>query len=423
MKKFCCFLIFLFTINLVSLANTEPPYINSTSAILIDARTGDVLFEKESNKKCYPASTTKILTAYIALTSGKELNSEVIPSRNAVITVPVGSSLAYFSANEKLTLEQVLNGLLIKSGNDAANILAEYISGSSSEFVKLMNKTAKELGAVNSNFVNPHGWHNDEHYTTASDLAKIAKKVMEIETFRHIVSQSSFEMPVTNVSKETRRFVNTNKLLLSGGEYFYPYATGIKTGYTSQAGNCLISSAEKDGIRLISVVLGGHNIPVGKSAAYIDTQALFEYGFENYHNQQLVSKNQIVTSVIPSNGKRINLFKKDTLKLVADKSIHSLVPNGETPTFEKIVTVNEKIKAPIKKGDVLGTVTYKKDDNIIEIINLLAEKDIRKENFLWKLLRMLILFVLSVILIGVMLRIFNEIRKRVKRYKRRKGIR
>jgi len=423
MRKFIYFLIFLFLISSFSFALTSAPDIYCNSAILIDARTGDVLFEKNSNQKAYPASTTKVLTAYIALSQGIDYNSEIIPSKNAVMSVPVGSSIAYFSENEKLTFEQVLYGLLLPSGNDAANILAEHISGSNSNFADLMNATAENLGMTNSHFVNPSGWHNDEHYTTAADLAKVAKEAMKIEKFREIVKQQKYNMPPTNVSKQTRPFTNTNKLLHTDGEYYYSNATGIKTGYTSQAGNCLIASAYKDGVELISVVLGGHTIPVGKSATYIDTINLFEYGFENYNNKQLAYKNQKITSITPKKSKKLLFNKDDVLNLVASETVNSLVQKGDTPVFDEIISINDKISAPIKKGDVLGTVTYTKNGEIFQVINLLSERDIEKEHVIWLILRILLYFILSVIIIGVLLRIYNTIRKFIRKKTRKKGIR
>lgn len=414
MKKIFIVLFSLILLINISFATTPNFDIHCNSAILIDARTGDVLFEKNSNKQAYPASTTKILTAYIALSQNQDMSTEIIPSRNSVMSVPSGSSIAYFSEGEKLTLEQVLFGLLLPSGNDAANILAEHISGSTSNFAELMNVTAEKLGAKNSHFTNPSGLHDNDHYTTAADLAKIAYNVMKIPKFKEIVSQSRYTMPKTNVSKTDRTFINTNKLLVSG-EYYYESANGIKTGYTSQAGNCLVSSASKDGVELIAVVLGGHTIPVGKSAVYTDTINLFNFGFNNYHNNQLVAPSNLITTVVPKKS------GKQTLELITDSSINVLVENGETPTFEKIVSLNEKIVAPIKKGDVLGTLTYTENGEICEIVNLVAKTDIEKEHWFWVILKILISFVVSVIILGVFLRLFNDIRKNIKKKRKIKN--
>ena len=411
-KRFLLLFVFTFLL-LISKSYAIDVY--SNSAILIDGKTGEVLFEKNSNQKVYPASTTKILTAYIALSQGYTMKEQIIPSRTAVMSVPKGSSLAYFSENEILNLEQVLYGLMLPSGNDAANILAEHISGSVSDFADLMNSTAKNLGATNSNFVNANGLHNDNHYTTAADLAKIACACMKIEKFREIVSQAKYDMPATNIAKTSRTFLNTNKLLLSGGEYFYQYATGIKTGFTTQAGNCLVASASKDGLDLISVVLGGSIIPVNKSTAFTDTISLFDYGFENYHNEQLVAQNKIITSCVPKKS------GKKTLNLAAADSLNITVKNGDTPVFDHVTTINNKIVAPINKGDVLGTISYTMDGKPIGIVNLVAQDDVKKEHVIFVILRILLYFVISVIILGVGLRIFNEIRKFIKRNRRKKG--
>ena len=415
MKKLLLLFFSLFLIN-ISFAATPNFDVYCNSAILIDARTGNVLYEKNSNQQAYPASTTKILTAYIALTQIGDINTEIIPTKNAVMSVPVGSSLSYFSENEKLTLEQVLFGLLLPSGNDAANIIAEYVSGSNSNFAELMNVTAEKLGATNSHFVNPSGWHDNEHYTTAADLAKIAYNAMKIPKFKEIVSQTRYVMPETNVSKVKRTFINTNKLL-SSGEYYYEAATGIKTGYTSQAGNCLVASASKDGVELISVAMGGNTVPVGKSAVYLDTINLLNFGFENYHNNQLVAQSNLITTITPKKA------GKKTLDIVTDSSINVLVENGDTPVFDRIISLNEKIVAPIKKGDVLGTLTYIVNVEVVGIVNLVAKTDIEKEHWFFVLLKVLLYLAISVIILGVLLRLFNDIRKISKKRRKNKSMR
>lgn len=418
MKK----LLFIFSLLfLISFSDAITPNfdVHSNSAILIDAKSGNVLFEKNANQKAYPASTTKTLTALIALEKIPNLQEEVVPSHQAVFSVPTGSSIAYFSEDEKLTAEQVLYGLMLPSGNDAANILAEHISGSNSEFAKLMNETAKRLGAENSNFMNPSGLHDDMHYTTAADMAKIAFHAMQNPTFCEIVSKTKYTVPPTNVSSKSRTFNTTNKLLLPG-EYYFEYATGIKTGYTSQAANCLISSASKDGVDLIAVVFGGNNIPVGKSAVYTDTLNLFQFGFENYYNKVLIKEKAFVKSLAPK--KSGNSY----LNLVTENAIDITLENGDASVFEETITLNNNIAAPVLKGDVLGTISYSKDGNVIGYSNLLADRGISKEPWYSILIRWicniiigLLSLIVCVILLGVMLRIYNEIRKRF--MKRRRG--
>jgi len=417
MKKFLLILSLLF---LISFSDAITPNfdVHSNTAILIDAKSGNVLFEKNANQKAYPASTTKTLTALIALEKIANLDEEIIPSHQAVYSVPAGSSIAYFSEGEKLTAEQVLHGLMLPSGNDAANILAEHISGSNAEFAKLMNETAKRLEAENSNFMNPSGLHDDMHYTTASDMAKIARHAMQNPTFREIVSKAKYTVPPTNVSSKSRTFNTTNKLLLPG-EYYFEYATGIKTGYTTQAANCLISSASKDGVDLIAVVLGGNNIPVGKSAVYTDTLNLFQFGFDNYYNNILIKEGAFVKAIAPKKS------GDSYLNLITENAIDITLENGDTSAFDKIITLNDNIVAPIQKGEVLGTISYSQNGTIIGYSNLLADRGISKEPWYSVLVRWirniiigLLSFVVCVILLGVMLRIYNEIRRKLR--KRRK---
>ena len=239
---------------------------------------------------------------------------------------------------------------------------------------------------------------------------------MKIPKFKEIVSQTRYVMPETNVSKVKRTFINTNKLL-SSGEYYYEAATGIKTGYTSQAGNCLVASASKDGVELISVAMGGNTVPVGKSAVYLDTINLLNFGFENYHNNQLVAQSNLITTITPKKA------GKKTLDIVTDSSINVLVENGDTPVFDRIISLNEKIVAPIKKGDVLGTLTYTQNDEVVGIVNLVAKTDIEKEHWFFVLLKVLLYLAISVIILGVLLRLFNDIRKISKKRRKNKSMR
>lgn len=247
----CLFILFLISIFLfifinTSFANNDNLDIYSPSCILIDSDSGKILYEKNAYKKMYPASTTKIMTAILTLENCK-LDELVTVSDNAVSleSVPETYTRADIQAGEILTVENLLNVLLIPSANDAAIALAEHVSGSVSEFSNLMNKKAKELGCKNTNFVNPNGVHNENQYTTAYDLSLIGKYAMNNETFRKIVCKTSYTLPATNIYSSTdRKFENTNELL-SSDNYSYEYTTGIKTGYTDSAKNCIVASAKK----------------------------------------------------------------------------------------------------------------------------------------------------------------------------------
>lgn len=253
--------------------------INSDAAILVDSKNEKIIYEKNSNKKVYPASTTKILTAIIAL-ENCPLNEVVTASSIAINSLPAGYSNASIVEGENLTIEQLVTVFLVHSANEVGFILAEHISGSTREFAKKMNEKATELGCTNSNFTNPSGIHEENHYSSANDLAKIAVYCMKNDTFRKIVSLKSCYIPATNKS-DSRFYRNTNQLL-QDGQYYYSYCIGIKTGFTSPAKNCLISASNKNGVELISVVLGGDSTSDGKDTRYLDSMNLFEYGYKNY---------------------------------------------------------------------------------------------------------------------------------------------
>ena len=225
--------------------------IYSQGAVLMEASTGKVLYGKNENGKLYPASTTKILTAIIAIENHK-LTDKVTANNSAIMAIPSGYSNAAIQPGETLTVEELLQLFLIHSANEVGYIFAEDISGSVDNFANLMNKKATEIGCKNTHFTNPSGIHNVEHYSTAYDMALIAQYCMKNETFRNIVSMTSCTIEPTD-KYEKRYFKNTNDLLDSKSKYYYENAIGIKTGFTTQAKNCLISASQKDNMELITV--------------------------------------------------------------------------------------------------------------------------------------------------------------------------
>jgi len=314
-KKILLILFFiLIFINSNCYASNEELQITSNAAILIDAKNDKIIYEKNSNKKVYPASTTKILTAIIAL-ENCSLNEVVTASSTAINSLPAGYSNASIIEGENLTVEQLLTMFLIHSANEAGFILAEYISGSTEAFAQKMNEKANELGCTNSNFTNPSGIHEDNHFSSASDLAKIASYCMKNNTFRKIVSMKSCTIPATN--KSTSRFYRNTNRLLQNGEYFYSSCIGIKTGFTSPAKNCLISASNKDGIELICVVLGGDTTSNNKDTRYLDTINLFEYGYKNYSLKLVTNSIYYQTSF----GKILNTIYETKNNI--EKSSHS----------------------------------------------------------------------------------------------------
>lgn len=244
-----------------SFAETSIPNVYSPCALLMDFSTGKILYEKDINKKMYPASLTKILTCILVLENCK-LDEIATVSYNSVMSLDSGYVTANLQIGEKLSIEQLLYVLMVASSNDAAIVLAEHISGNVEEFAILMNKKAKEIGAKNSNFTNPNGAHNQDHYSTAYDLALITKYAMNNATFKKIVSKTSYQLSATNkYTSDDRVFINNNSLIIVNNNnrednYYYKYATGIKTGFTTPAGNCLIASSIKDDLEFIAIVLG-----------------------------------------------------------------------------------------------------------------------------------------------------------------------
>lgn len=218
-----------------SFASTEDVYVDAPVALLMDSASGKILYERNAREKRFPASTTKIMTAILAL-ENRKLTDTATVSENAVSTIPYSYTIANLQIGEVLTYEQLLLVLMLPSANDAATVIAEDIGGSVEGFASMMNQKAREIGCENTNFVNANGIHHENHYTTAYDLALIGQYAMKNEPFRKIVSSVKYTLPTTEkYDKEDRVFTNNNRLINSNSSNYYQYATGIKTGYTDPA--------------------------------------------------------------------------------------------------------------------------------------------------------------------------------------------
>lgn len=348
----------------------------SSNYIMIETTTGKVVCENGCDEVLYPASTTKIMTAILAL-EHCNLTDVATVSHNAIFSVPVGYSHAMLVEGEKLTIDQLLHLLLIPSANDAAIVLAEHIAGSVDSFSTMMNTKALELGCTNTHFVNPNGIHSDDHYTTARDLAIMARYAMNNETFRKLVTTTTYTLPATNLYPDPDRFFkNTNELIMPDDRdavdnYYYEYANGIKTGYTNPAGECLVASAKKDDKEFIIVILGSGRTENGLSERFLDSATLFDYAFANYKTQNLNNENALLKEVEISNA---NIFNKKLDVLIQDK-IDVLIKNNQdlnsiTPTIE----YTSDLQAPIIKNSVIGKITYNINGNTYTS-NLLAGED------------------------------------------------
>lgn len=390
-KKFSIlFLLLIFTtvfFPILSFADEKTPEIYSPSALLMDYNSGKILYEKNIDDIRYPASLTKIMTAIIVLENCK-LDDIAEVSYDAVMSISLGYVTANLQIGEELTIEQLLYVLMVGSSNDAAVVLAEHVSGSVEEFAKLMNEKAKELGCTNTNFVNPNGEHSEDHYSTARDLAIISRYAMNNEKFREIVSTTSYKLPTTNkYDRDDRFFTTTNDLLIVNNNsridnYYYKYAIGIKTGFTTPAGNCLIAAANKGDLELITVVLGGGQTNEGLSERYLDTKALFEYGYNTYMLRGVAKAGGIIQTTSIKNATRDT--KKLDVIIENDVYVLSKQEDKDSPILPE-VTLNEDLKAPIKKDEIVGKVKYTAQGIDYEE-NLLAANNVKKSHWFIKLI-------------------------------------
>ncbi len=388
------------------------PTVASSAAILVESSTGKILYEKNAYEKMYPASTTKVMTAILIL-ENCDLNEMATVSHNAIYSLPSGYVNANLQKGEEISVKDLMYALMVKSANDAAIVLAEHLDGSVEGFADRMNTKAAELGCQNTHFVNPNGIHNENHYSTAYDLYLMASYAMKNETFRKYVSTASYTLPSTNLYPATDRVcVTTNDMIRPKSKYYDENVIGVKTGYTAEAKNCLIAASQKDGTELISVILHSGTNAEGLSERYVDTAALFDYGFENFAFSDVVEKNAIVKNIEIENGnkdtKSLNLVAKDTLSgyLAKDVDLESLSPE---------VNLNENLVAPIARGSVLGSATYSINGEKYTT-ELLASHDVEKK-FDFRILILGIGIVLLLLGIAI-LRV--QFRRKLNRKKRRK---
>ena len=391
-KKVTYSIIVFFILNLTIFCNytfATNLEISSESVILIEKNSGKILYSKNSNEKRYPASTTKILTAILAI-EHLSLNQKIIASHDAIMSIPSGYSIAAIQIGEGLTVQELLEVFLVHSANEAGFILAEGVSGSIPAFARLMNKKAEEIGCKNTHFTNPSGLHDENHYTTAHDLALIAKYCMENETFRSIVSMTSCTIAPTDKYEE-RYFKTTNDMLNPKSKYYNPNIIGIKTGYTKQAQNCLIAGFKKDDIELISVVLGSPS-SVNVSGKYSDTQTLFDYGMKNFGYKTIINSGDAVSQIeIPNANEETKI-----LDLIVEDAINIFIKNSDINNVKHEIKLNENITAPILTNTVLGTITYEIDGNTYTS-NLLAKNDVSINEFLNNLLNILFIIIILII--------------------------
>ena len=339
---------------------------NAKSAIMIEASTGEILFEKNSHEKLHPASMTKMMSMLLIMENIENGNL----SWDEMITVSenassMGGSQILLETNEQMSVEDLFKGIAVASGNDAVVALAERVAGTEDEFIKMMNEKAKELGLQDTNFKNPHGLDDANHYSSSYDMSLIAKELVKHE--KVLEFSSIYEDYLRKGTDKEIWLVNTNKLVK-----FYDGVDGLKTGYTKEAGYCLTATAMKNNMRIITVVMGEEDSKTRNS----ETTEMLNYSFSKYELETLLSTNSSLGK------KKIDKTLEENVTLVPTENVTSLNQKGSKKknlTYEVHV---EDLKAPIKKGDVVGTLTIKEDGKKVREVDITVNKDVKKANYL-----------------------------------------
>ncbi len=356
-------------------AALDDPQADSSHAVVLLAEKGGsetVLYTKNPDEILYPASLTKVMTILLAVEAIEagtvKLGDLVTAQDDLYFDLTPDSSSVYMAAGETMTLENLLYCAMVASANEACNVIAEYISGSVSAFVEQMNRRAEELGCVNTHFVNTHGLQDTEHYTTARDFARILREASTHELIMEISNTVTYTVPDTNMSAE-RKLENTNSLInptnpLYPGDYGYEYAKGVKTGHTSDAGYCLATTAEKDGVQLLCVIMKAEAYELEDKSlfygSFADARSLFIWAFDNFSYQEIVKSTEIITDMPVAMGS-----DAQTVAIRPSMSITAFLPNDvDLESFERTVTLyptggetEGTLTAPVSAGQTVGEIS------------------------------------------------------------------
>ena len=414
-------------------AREGEPKIRSNAAILYEVTSGELVYEKNGKQKAYPASTTKIMTALLAL-ENCEMDEPVTVTRAALNTVSPGSSIAGLQNGEVLSMYEMLECLLVASGNDAASVIAVHIGGTVAQFVEMMNERSRELGCTSTHYTNPSGLHDEEHYTTAEDLLKVTVEAMKHPEFVEIVGSAQVTIPETNKVDHPRYFNNTNQLISQAvtSVNLYSKATGIKTGHTTPAGYCLVSSAENGDLSYIAVVLGGYiDENTGRNYSYVDSINLFLWGFSDFKYRTIVSTSDLVKEL------EVDLAKeKDFVILRAAEDVTAFLHEDDDidAIFTKTISVQENITAPVERGDILGTMTILRGSEVYARVDLIATNTVERSEGLYyfeqlgaffekPLVRAFVALLLAALIVYIIFVIlYNKRRRNINRRKRQRGL-
>ena len=375
--------------------------IDAKASLIVEVNSDKIIHEDNAIKQNYPASVTKILTAILVI-ENCELDEIATVSESAVLNVPLGYVVTPLFAGEKMKIEDLLYALMLKSANDAAYVLAEHVAGSIDAFSEMMNKKAVELGCKNTHFVNPNGIHDDNHYTTAYDMYLIAKYAMKNDTFRKIVSTYNYTLPATNLYLNNDRIMeNTNDFINPKSKYYNENIKGIKTGKTSQAGDCLITYIAKDGLDIITVILGAET----DKSRFSETNKMIEYTFNNYTLTKLHEKGDIIKTVEVkgATSKNLDVIISDEIEVINNIR---LKPEDIQPE----IVLSEKIVAPISEGQEIGTIKYNVE-GIEYNAKLLAANNLERRTYYKEIMIIGAIIILFAIIILIKKKNYKKSRK------------
>lgn len=368
MRKLKTFASLLLAVAIAGLSTIAPAFadydpgfdVDAESVYLINLDTGKVIYEKDADKKIYPASTTKIMTALLALENIPDLDAPQVELKLYIQNAlsGTGASLAGILRGESFSPRELLYASMLPSGNEAAMMLGDYVGdGSLDYFAEMMNERAAELGAVNTHFVNASGMHDDDHYTTAYDMYLITKAALENETFRQIVS-TRYYYAGEDQNGNPLHWNTTNFLISPGSTYYYPYATGVKTGTTDEAGRCLVSTAEKNGYHYLMVMMGApqydsNGEKLEENMVFKQSIALYDWAFGSFSNKTLIEKDLGVGEV----PLKLARGGKDYLLIKSGEVFTDLLPNEiEASSITLELDLPAVVNAPVKEGEQVGTI-------------------------------------------------------------------
>lgn len=365
----------------------------ATAALLVEGSTGEILYEKNAREKRYPASITKVMTAMLvleAVSSGTlEMNQMITANASAMEGLSSDGSTQNIKAGEQMTVKDLLFCTLVASANEACNILAEAVSGTKADFVELMNRRAQELGMKGTYFVNAHGLHNDNHYTTAYDIYLMGVEAMKDPHFREIVATVDHYVPQTNLHDQ-RHFYNTNALLTSWRYLGYTYrnAIGIKTGSTPEAGQCLLSAAEQDGRTIYAIILGAENVETIQGDKtliqrenFSESKRLLEIGFRDFASRT------VLTSMDLQGEVAVTLSKTEQVVAAPAGTLTATLPKDVTAEDILVTPIYDAdtVEAPVAKGQRLGTVSVRYGDQEIGTLELVAVNEVHRDEWMYRI--------------------------------------